>query len=864
MVFEELKAIFSLDPSKVEAGAARATAAVESSTESMAAGARVATLAVDGLAAAFETLEATLAPLIAITAAVFAVKGIEDFTHHSVEAFKEAQDAVTQLGASLASTGRYSEEAMHKLEENAEALSKVTTKSVIDIEKATAKLSFFAKGLNPEELEKAQQAIVALSDKTGKSMDSVSMMIGRAMNGAGAGLKRLGIEVDKNASQHEKLNQIIKQTASNFEVSKAKADTLSGSMQQLHNNFHETEVKVGEMIVQGLDLTGMFHGLNSIVDVVNKTLDDNRAAIMRVIGTMRELAKLAIESGAAVFHGLSGMLQAFVQIVSDAINALGKALGGIGAAMGTVASHVRNFGGSYTKVDTLDNTGQISKWWTGNPVAKQIAGYDKLAGRQSIMSMATNYFGGSSFKGAGDSFAAAGKDFQDMQKTFAGLSNIKIPAFKGFGGISGDGASYSGGGGKAKKAKKGKADPTGSFNIPDLNNDLNLKDALKTQIPDVNEFITGLPGINSLEDYKFASQKQGYDIFKGTDLGKLDEINKKITNITAAYKAGDLPAKQYAEDMKLLNKETDDETKSQAKKALEEQVKALTAQFEAGKVNIKQYADGMKNLDDQQKKLEGGSEDAAEKLKIYDEVMKDLHADTEKTAKVQDVLNQLVATGTITSKQASKELKKLTTDGKDGFKDLEQAINNFGSGFEDAIANMVKTGKLNFKDLFDSLISDITKLIIKLEIINPLINSLTGSHLTTGLGGLFGGLLGGAFNSSAISSAGLRAGSFIANPGNIGLRASGGPVTAGMPYIVGEKGPELMIPNMSGSIVPNHALGGGGLNVTHQWTIVANDTRGFDDLIAQRMPWIMNQSAAHIEKLYNRKGRFGPLNAQRA
>lgn len=39
-------------------------------------------------------------------------------------------------------------------------------------------------------------------------------------------------------------------------------------------------------------------------------------------------------------------------------------------------------------------------------------------------------------------------------------------------------------------------------------------------------------------------------------------------------------------------------------------------------------------------------------------------------------------------------------------------------------------------------------------------------------------------------------------------RATGGPVTGGRPYLVGERGPELMVPSSSGMIVPNHALGG--------------------------------------------------------
>jgi len=45
------------------------------------------------------------------------------------------------------------------------------------------------------------------------------------------------------------------------------------------------------------------------------------------------------------------------------------------------------------------------------------------------------------------------------------------------------------------------------------------------------------------------------------------------------------------------------------------------------------------------------------------------------------------------------------------------------------------------------------------------------------------------------------------------FRASGGPVSGGSPYIVGERGPELFVPGMSGQIVPNHALGGGGASL---------------------------------------------------
>jgi hypothetical protein len=51
--------------------------------------------------------------------------------------------------------------------------------------------------------------------------------------------------------------------------------------------------------------------------------------------------------------------------------------------------------------------------------------------------------------------------------------------------------------------------------------------------------------------------------------------------------------------------------------------------------------------------------------------------------------------------------------------------------------------------------------------------------------------------------------------GNVfgGGRASGGSVTSGTPYLVGERGAELFVPQSSGMIVPNNALGGGGTTI---------------------------------------------------
>jgi len=64
-------------------------------------------------------------------------------------------------------------------------------------------------------------------------------------------------------------------------------------------------------------------------------------------------------------------------------------------------------------------------------------------------------------------------------------------------------------------------------------------------------------------------------------------------------------------------------------------------------------------------------------------------------------------------------------------------------------------------------------------------------------------------------------------------RALGGPVMGGTTYLVGESGPELFTPQGTGSITRNGDLGGGGTTNVN-FTIVANDTTGFDQLLASR------------------------------
>jgi hypothetical protein len=62
-----------------------------------------------------------------------------------------------------------------------------------------------------------------------------------------------------------------------------------------------------------------------------------------------------------------------------------------------------------------------------------------------------------------------------------------------------------------------------------------------------------------------------------------------------------------------------------------------------------------------------------------------------------------------------------------------------------------------------------------------------------------------------------------------GARASGGPVSAGKNYLVGERGPEIFSPSSSGSIIPNHRAGGSVSNDNRTITINITASPGMNE-----------------------------------
>lgn len=165
--------------------------------------------------------------------------------------------------------------------------------------------------------------------------------------------------------------------------------------------------------------------------------------------------------------------------------------------------------------------------------------------------------------------------------------------------------------------------------------------------------------------------------------------------------------------------------------------------------------------------------------------------------------------------------------------DLQRRLEDIDEAFKNDLSRTLGDVIVYGDDLGDSLesafkraASAMLEAIIQAQILGPLLENMGKSG---GGGGLFGKLL--SFGSSLLTGGSSLDTSFTASLGDRAndytaqFRAAGGPVVAGRPYIVGEKGPELVVPRFSGSVVPNHKLAMG-----NGQTINVNvDARGATD-----------------------------------
>jgi hypothetical protein len=209
---------------------------------------------------------------------------------------------------------------------------------------------------------------------------------------------------------------------------------------------------------------------------------------------------------------------------------------------------------------------------------------------------------------------------------------------------------------------------------------------------------------------------------------------------------------------------------------------------------------------------------SGESLRVMTDQQTQIYVELAKNAKMY---NDDDAKGIQRRIELNERLTKVNAKLQTAWDKQQQLANEVGDVFASNFSRAIFEGA-KLKEVLGGLAQDLARMIIQRTILMPIANMVAGTFM-----GMFGGA------APAAGAAGAAAPAFsgtIAMP-SIGLRAEGGPVTGNSPYIVGERGPELVIPKQSGLVIPNDVTrslmsGGGEVTQIHQvFNIASGVTR---------------------------------------
>jgi phage-related minor tail protein len=115
---------------------------------------------------------------------------------------------------------------------------------------------------------------------------------------------------------------------------------------------------------------------------------------------------------------------------------------------------------------------------------------------------------------------------------------------------------------------------------------------------------------------------------------------------------------------------------------------------------------------------------------------------------------------------------------------LVSGADKAGRAIEHGLLRAVRTGKFGFEDLRRTVLA--------------VMSEIAAAAVRSGLGAIGGGSGGGGSGGGLLTLGTSLLGAALGLPG----RATGGPVSPGRAFVVGERGPELFVPTSSGSIAP--------------------------------------------------------------
>ena len=177
----------------------------------------------------------------------------------------------------------------------------------------------------------------------------------------------------------------------------------------------------------------------------------------------------------------------------------------------------------------------------------------------------------------------------------------------------------------------------------------------------------------------------------------------------------------------------------------------------------------------------------------------------------------------------------------------------------DATADLLDGTTKNFDGIRSAMsmfLKDLQRTILQLTLFNDIKNRIFGTNLPTASGGeIFDNIIG-LF--SGIGG-GRSGGGGMLGGGNFNFLAGGGRVQRGRPYVVGERGAEMFVPNTGGTIMNNmntRGIGGGSTVVNQTINVDAGVSQTVRAEIINLLPVIKQDTISSLLEAKRRGGSF--------
>lgn len=277
-----------------------------------------------------------------------AFEKLADFMKESIGASSELEQSVTKLNASLAVSGKFTEQSSKQFQEFAETLEGQTNISKNVILQNAAMIESFG-NLDEQGLERVTKASLDFAAATGKDAAGAAQLLARASEGQVEALKRAGIVIESTGDNAKDFANALGQIETKFGgAAAALTNTFAGSIAGAKDNFEDLQIVIGDFITKNPAVIAAIKGIGDFFDGLKENLEDNKGSINDFIDNgIQKLIDAIIPAGKILNLFLDGVDAVGIgfQRLEQGVDAVVIATGKIASAIdGTVAAFQRLIG----------------------------------------------------------------------------------------------------------------------------------------------------------------------------------------------------------------------------------------------------------------------------------------------------------------------------------------------------------------------------------------------------------------------------------------------------------------------------------------------------------------------------------------